>query len=83
MNDQLNSVLELLEQIESDQAVPKNVRSKVKDTMEILHQSKEIPVKINESLQKLDELSDDQNIPQYIRTQIWSIVSFLEAMSTK
>lgn len=80
MDSKITQIIESLNQIELDVSVPKNVRSKVKSTIEILQEDKETPMKINKSLQELDELSDDPNIPQYIRTQIWSIVSDLESL---
>lgn len=73
-------VIELLEQIEQDSTVPKNVKNKIKNTITIMKNEQETPVKINQSLQELDELNNDPNIPQYIRTQIWSIVSSLESI---
>lgn len=80
MNELIIPIIESLQQIEEDSTVPKNVRSKVKNTKTILEENQEIAVKINRSLQELDELSDNPNIPQYIRTQIWSIVSKLESI---
>lgn len=80
MNEQISRVIESLEQIESDNTVPRNIISKVKTAIEILQQDQEIPIMINKSLQELDELSSDSNIPRHIRAQIWGIVSLLETI---
>ena len=80
MQTKINEIIVSLEQIHTDNTVPKNVRIKVKETIDILQNNQEVPVKINQSLQELDELNNEPNIPQYIRTQIWSIVSSLESI---
>lgn len=78
--DNLGDVVQLLNQIEEDQLVPKNVRGKIVSMREMCEQDDlDIQIKINKSLQELDEISDDPNIPSFIRTQIWSIVSLLES----
>jgi len=79
MND-IGEVVQLLNQIEVDNTVPKNVRTKI-CSMRIMFETDEIDIhiKIDKSLQELDEISDDPNIPSFIRTQIWSIVSLLES----
>ena len=76
----ITEVVQLLNQIEEDLAVPKNVRSRI-CSMKIMFEkgNGDIRIKIDRSLQELDEISDDPNIPSFIRTQIWNIVSLLES----
>ncbi len=79
MEDQINEIVQMLAQIEEDSTAPKNVRARIRETINILQEEEQdMPVKVNKSLQELDELNNDPNVPQYIRTQIWSIVSSLE-----
>ncbi|MDD5331495.1 MAG: UPF0147 family protein [Candidatus Nanoarchaeia archaeon] len=72
--------IELLNEICEDQTVPKNIRSKIKNTVIILKEEKEDSLKIDQSLQELDELSDDPNLTSYTRSQIWNVVSILESI---
>ncbi len=77
-------VLDLLEEINNDRTVPRNVRAKVSEVIEMLknlNKEKEKRVKLNSAAATLDELSNDPNIPIYTRTQIWNILSLLETMS--
>ena len=78
--DGIVEVVQLLNQIEEDLSVPKNVRNRI-NLMKLMFEQKslDIHIKIDRSLQELDEISDDPNIPSFIRTQIWSIVSLLES----
>jgi len=79
--DKLKNVVEVLDQIEKDFSVPKNVRLRIKNAAVALEENgKSIDVRIDRSLQELDEVSDDPNIPSYTRTQIWNIVSLLESI---
>lgn len=69
----------LLEEINADRSVPKNIRALVQDARNNLSNPKlEKAVKINAAISILDEVSNDPNIPTYTRTQIWNIVSLLE-----
>ena len=80
--EQLNDVVEVLNLIEQDTTVPKNVRGKVKTAIITLNDNgKPSDMKFDRVLQELDELSDDPNIPSYTRTQIWNVVSLLESMN--
>lgn len=76
----ITEVVQLLNQIEEDLSVPRNVRSRI-CSMKIMFEKDngDIRIKIDKSLQELDEISDDPNIPGFIRTQIWNIVSLLES----
>ncbi|MBS3145833.1 UPF0147 family protein [Candidatus Woesearchaeota archaeon] len=80
-DNRLMEVLEALQVIENDIAVPRNIREGIKNSMQVLKENNiEIAVKINRSLQELEELSDNPNIPVYTRTQLWNIVSLLESV---
>ena len=71
--------IELLDQIEQDPSVPKNVRAKVKNAITALQEENSgLALKIDKSLQELDDVADDPNVPSFTRTQIWNVVSLLE-----
>jgi uncharacterized protein (UPF0147 family) len=76
---EMDDISRLLEEINNDRSVPKNIRTLVSDAKSNLGNPKlEKAVKINAAISILDEVSNDPNIPTYTRTQIWNIVSLLE-----
>lgn len=78
-NLQIKEILEGLSLIENDNTVPKNVRIRIKRTIEILNNNESNQdLKIDKSLEQLGDIADDPNLPQYTRMQIWSVVSQLE-----
>jgi len=71
----------MLDEINDDRTVPRNIRNQIIETKKHLNNEKEdISVRINSAISILDEVSNDPNIPIYTRTHIWNIVSLLEAM---
>ena len=75
------SIIQLIEQIATDRTVPRNIRAKCEESIEILKKEDEgTDIKINTVISIMDEVSNDPNIPMYTRTQIWNIVSALESM---
>lgn len=80
MSQAIQDVIELLDQIESDVTVPKNIRLRIKNAMNVLEENgKKSVVKADKAIEELDFISDDYNLPTYTRTQIWHIVSLLES----
>ena len=79
--DKIEEIVEVLAQIEKDFAVPKNIRARIKNAIDVLKEKEAtIAVKIDRSLQELESLDEDPNIPAYTRTQIWNVVSLLECI---
>lgn len=75
------SIMQLIQQIADDRTVPRNIRTKCEECIEVLKNEKdEVDIKINTVVSIMDEVSNDPNIPMYTRTQIWNIVSALEGM---
>ncbi|MFQ6020943.1 MAG: UPF0147 family protein [Candidatus Aenigmatarchaeota archaeon] len=75
------NVIELIEQVAKDRTVPRNIREKCDDCIEILkNNNEEISIRINTVISTMDEISNDPNIPMYTRTQVWNIVSILESI---
>lgn len=77
-DDRLPNIIKALQELESDNTVPKNIKAKISTTIKVLHEDSDLGIKINRALNELDELTDDNNIQPYTRTQIWNIVSMLE-----
>ena len=81
---EFQEVLALLEEIEVDRTVPRNVRSAAVEVKKDLKNDKlDKDIRVNNAISILDEVSGDPNIPIYTRTQIWNIVSVLEAQEDK
>jgi uncharacterized protein (UPF0147 family) len=81
---ELDEINKLLDEINSDRTVPRNIRTLIEQAKRDLNNAaNEMPVRINSAISLLDEVSNDPNIPIYSRTQIWNIVSMLEVISEK
>ncbi len=70
-----NSILE-------DASIPKNLKLKIGDAVEILNSEHEISLKISKVLAELEEISGDMNLTPHLRTQVWNIISSLENVLT-
>ncbi|MFP4568066.1 MAG: UPF0147 family protein [Candidatus Woesearchaeota archaeon] len=81
--DELNQVLDLLEELQEDTSVSKNVKLKIQSMRQELKEASKdnLSLIVNKILSDLEELSSDVNIPMFVRTQIWSITSLLESLS--
>ncbi|MAH33632.1 hypothetical protein CL615_04555 [archaeon] len=75
---EIEDVIEVLSDLKDDIAVPKNVRSKIENTIKILDTDIDTQIKISKVLHELEDISNDTNLQQYTRTQIWNVVSTLE-----
>ncbi|MEK6887734.1 MAG: UPF0147 family protein [Candidatus Aenigmatarchaeota archaeon] len=77
----METISKLLDEINDDRTVPRNIRNMVQEAKDNLNGKQELAVRINAAISILDEVSNDSNIPTYTRTQIWNIVSMLEVMN--
>ena len=78
----IETISKLLDEINEDRTVPRNIRKSITDAKDHLNNEKdEIKVRVSSAVSILDGISNDPNIPIYTRTQIWNIVSMLEAMN--
>lgn len=81
MNMDMTEINKLLDEVNDDRTVPRNIRNMITEVKNHLNNEKEeIAVRVNAAVSILDEVSNDPNIPTYTRTQIWNIVSLLELM---
>ena len=79
----MDTINRLLDEINDDRSVPKNIRNSVMEARQHLNSDADIAIKVNSAVSILDELSNDPNIPIYTRTQIWNIVSMLEILDKR
>lgn len=81
--DEIKQIIELLEELQEDTSVSKNVKNKIQTMKEELQTTKkeDLSLTVNKILSDLEELSTDINMPMFVRTQIWSITSLLETLS--
>ncbi|NIM47375.1 MAG: hypothetical protein GTN40_04445 [Candidatus Aenigmarchaeota archaeon] len=74
------NVIPLIEQIVNDRTVPRNIRTRCQESIEVLKDGGDVAIRISTVISNMDEVSNDPNIPMYTRTQVWNIVSILESM---
>ena len=80
IENRIEEIIDVLEELLSDTSVPKNVKTKLQNTIEVLKEDAEPSIRVNKALNELDEVADDTNLQSYTRTQIWNIVSLLEKL---
>ena len=82
MDQRIQNVIEALEELLSDNTVPRNIKARVDTVIKTLGEGNddEMSMKVNKALSDLDEISDDANIQAFTRTQIWNIASMLEML---
>ncbi len=81
MTDEIAEINKLLDEINEDRTVPRNIKGMIIEAKRHLNNTKEdMAVRINSAVSILDEVSNDPNIPIYTRTHIWNIVSMLEVL---
>ena len=73
-------VIALLTDLQEDSTVPRNVKTKVENTLNALKEDGEISIVVSKALNELEEIADDPNMQMYTRTQIWNVISILEKM---
>ena len=79
---ELDGILDVLNELVDDSAVPKNVKTKIKSTIDALSEDVDLSIRVNKALHILDDISDDANLQSYTRTQIWNVVSLLENLQS-
>ena len=75
---EIEDVIGILNELQEDITVPKNVRIKIEKIINSLKEYTKLPIKINKALNDLDEIAADVNLQPYTRTQIWNVISVLE-----
>ena len=80
--EKIKEIIDALSELSNDSAVPKNVKNKINQMINILEDDSEISIRVNKVLNELDEVSDDANMQAYTRIEILNIVSLLETIQT-
>ncbi len=80
---ELDQVIDLLEELQEDTSVSKNVKLKIQAMKEELQgaNADNMSLTVNKILSDLEDISSDVNIPMFVRTQLWSVTSLLESLS--
>jgi uncharacterized protein len=71
-------ILEFLEELKEDNSLPRNVKLKIENLIEILSSDADYNISKDKALTELEDISNDNNLQSFIRTQIWSVISMLE-----
>jgi uncharacterized protein (UPF0147 family) len=74
----LSVIVETLIELKEDGSVPKNVKLKINEIIDLLNSNIDKSIKIDKVQHIFDELNDDSNIDSFTRTQLWNLVSMLE-----
>ncbi len=73
-------MISLLEEIQDDSTVPRNVKDKLQLCSSALQDDIEISLKVDKVRHALEAVSEDSNLQSYTRMQIWNISSMLEKL---
>lgn len=80
-NDMVQRSIAMLQMLNEDPTIPRNIRKVADETMKILlDEKKQISLRASLALSKIDEVASDSNIPMHARTKVWEIASALEAV---
>jgi len=79
MSDEIQSIIEVLEELATDTTVPQSVRAKLSKSLQTLkNPSQDVSMRINKVQDDLDQMTNDSNLPNYVRTQLMNISGMLE-----
>ncbi|WP_337859825.1 UPF0147 family protein [Ferroplasma sp.] len=77
-----NEVMALMDDLEDDSSMPRNVRKTSAEAKEKMKEDKEsLDLRCATVISKLDDMSNDPNVPSHGRAAIYTIISKLEALS--
>ena len=80
VESELESIIGYLHELEEDTQIPKNVRTRISEIIDILKEDTEISMRINKAQDQLEDISNDTNLQSFTRTQIWNVQSLLESL---
>ena len=73
--------IQIMGEILSDRAVPRNIRAKVEAAVAKVKQNN--ATSMSEAIYLLDDISNDVNMPDHTRTDIWHLISLIEEAKEK
>ena len=80
--EKLEQIITILDQLNEDTSVPRNIRRGAVECKERLRKKSEaLDVRTASAIFKLEEMANDPNIPLHGRTLIWNIISQLEQVN--
>ncbi|PIO06224.1 hypothetical protein COT29_02035 [Candidatus Micrarchaeota archaeon CG08_land_8_20_14_0_20_59_11] len=80
LSPQLQTVLNFMEELCGDPAVPRNVKTVIQTARERLASEPDPVAGMSGAIYALDEVSNDINLPMHARTMVWNLLSELEAL---
>lgn len=80
---ELKELLELMQSVENDRGVPRNIRTVIAGAMQKVNVKKPKGEDFSNAVYMLDDISNDINMPTNTRTDIWGIISKMESIKEK
>lgn len=77
---EVQDIVEVLKDMQEDNTVPKNVKTKLTEVEIMLNGDGEKSMSVNKAIDILVDITDDVNLQAYVRTRLLNIVSMLESM---
>lgn len=78
--EQVTNVADALKELTEDTTLPKNVKQKIDEIIDILLEQEDVSLRVNKALHELENVAEDRNLQAYSRTQIFNIISALETV---
>lgn len=78
---EIGGIIETLKELSEDMEIPKNVKTRIDETLDVMGDDIDISLRIHKVLQTLEEVVEDKNLQPFSRTQIYNIISLLESTS--
>ncbi len=78
----LQMIHEALDSLNSDTAIPRNLRLSVQKAKNALSNPDEMQA-LSKCIYALDEVVNDSNMPMHARTMIWNMTSELESLKQR
>jgi len=80
---ELKDLLDLMQEIASDHAVPRNIKITVEEAIQKIS-GKEVKIEnLSTAVYMMDDVSKDLNIPDHTRTDVWEVISKMESIKEK
>jgi uncharacterized protein (UPF0147 family) len=70
-----------LKELSEDSEIPKNIKLKIYEMIDVLKDDVDASLRIHKVLQKLEDVVEDKNLQPFSRTQIYNLISSLESVS--
>ncbi|MFO8016694.1 MAG: UPF0147 family protein [Candidatus Woesearchaeota archaeon] len=77
---EIKDVVEFIREMQEDNTVPKNVKTKLSEVENMLNGDDDNSMKINRAVDVFVEISDDVNLQPDVRTRILNVASMLESL---